>query len=66
MTGPKTPNVPREPQSGEPDAGSRGPDTWPFEVPGEQRERVVPDPARGDRARDDRGDVERPARPESP
>jgi hypothetical protein len=65
MTGRKTPNVPREPESGEPDAGSRGPDIWPFEVPREQRERVVPDPARGDRERDDR-DVERPVRPASP
>jgi hypothetical protein len=54
----------RRPQSGEPGAGSRGPDpdVWPFETPQEQRERIPPPPQP---ARDER-DVERPAERERP
>lgn len=60
MTQPKTrEKAPADPRSGEPDAGSRGPDVWPFEVPPEQRERVPAEPVRDDSPRD----VERPAPP---
>jgi hypothetical protein len=50
MTRPKQRDIPGRPASGEPDAGGRGPDTWPFEVPGERRERVLPEPVREERS----------------
>lgn len=57
MTKPKPHETPVDPRSGEPGAGSPGPDVWPYEVPTETRERITPGPAREERDRD--GDVER-------
>jgi hypothetical protein len=62
MTKPKTSDTLVDPRSGEPGAGSPGPDVWPFEVPSAQRERITPDPARDERGRE--GDVERPSGPD--
>jgi hypothetical protein len=59
MTKPKTREMPVDPRSGEPGAGSPGPDVWPFEIPVEQRERITPEPARDERGREGDGDVER-------
>jgi hypothetical protein len=58
MTKPKTRETPVDPRSGEPGAGSPGPDVWPFKVPTEQRERITPEPVRDDERAPD-GDVER-------
>jgi len=50
-TEPNTQRTPPDAGSGEPTAGSPGPDTWPFAIPTAQRERVAPEavPDEGDR-----------------
>ena len=59
-TEPNTQRTPPDAGSGEPTAGSPGPDTWPFAIPTAQRERVAPEPVpdEGDRegGRGDRTD----------
>jgi hypothetical protein len=57
MTKPKPHEPPVDPRSGEPGAGSPGPDVWPFDEPSEQRERITPEPVHDERGRD--GDGER-------
>jgi hypothetical protein len=52
MTKPNTRETPVDPRSGEPGAGSPGPDVWPFEVPAAERERITPEPLRNERGRD--------------